>query len=57
MAIKLSKQIGKNFCFAPWTNLHINTEGDFKVCCAGMPLGNIAEDSVHDVCNSTTLHI
>jgi len=33
--IKLTKEIGDNFCYAPWTNIHINTEGSFKTCCAG----------------------
>lgn len=33
--IKLNKEIGQNFCYAPWTNIHINTEGSFKTCCAG----------------------
>ncbi len=52
MTIKLSKQIGNNFCFAPWTNLHISTEGHIKTCCSGMPLGNIRQDSIIDVYNS-----
>lgn len=33
--INLSKSIGDNFCYAPWTNIHINTQGAFKTCCAG----------------------
>jgi organic radical activating enzyme len=35
MSIKLSNEIGPNFCYAPWTNIHINTGGTFKTCCAG----------------------
>ena len=33
--IHLEKSIGANFCYAPWTNIHINTQGSFKTCCAG----------------------
>lgn len=35
MSYKLTPEIGKNFCYAPWTNIHINTTGTFKTCCAG----------------------
>jgi organic radical activating enzyme len=53
MSIKLSPEIGSNFCYAPWTNIHINTEGDYKTCCAGgnvlgklksIPIYNILSD-------------
>jgi len=33
--IKLSTSIGKNFCYAPWTNIHINPQGTYKTCCGG----------------------
>jgi sulfatase maturation enzyme AslB (radical SAM superfamily) len=35
MSYKLHSEIGKNFCYAPWTNIHINTTGTYKTCCAG----------------------
>lgn len=35
MTIKLQPEIGSNFCYAPWTNIHINTTGTYKTCCAG----------------------
>jgi len=33
--IKLDRSIGKNFCYAPWTNIHINPQGNYKTCCGG----------------------
>lgn len=45
MTIKLSSDIGKNFCIAPWVNLHINTQGQFKPCCGGgKNFGNVSDD-------------
>lgn len=35
MPIHLSKNIGDNFCYAPWTNIHINPQGTYKTCCGG----------------------
>lgn len=35
MPYNLKAEIGKNFCYAPWTNIHINTGGEYKTCCAG----------------------
>lgn len=35
MSIELKPEIGPNFCYAPWTNIHINTQGTYKTCCAG----------------------
>lgn len=35
MTVKLNAEIGSNFCYAPWTNIHINTTGTYKTCCAG----------------------
>ena len=44
MTFKLSPEIGKNFCYAPWTNIHIDTRGNYKTCCAGTePLGNLRD--------------
>jgi organic radical activating enzyme len=53
MSIKLSNEIGSNFCYAPWTNIHINTAGEYKTCCAGtnivgdlrtVPIQNLLSD-------------
>ena len=33
--IELSDVHGENFCIAPWTNLHIQTDGAIKPCCGG----------------------
>lgn len=33
--LQLENKIGENFCYAPWTNIHINTTGQYKTCCAG----------------------
>ena len=35
MTIQLDPEIGNNFCYAPWTNIHVSTQGDYKTCCAG----------------------
>ena len=54
MTIKLTPDIGKNFCYAPWTNIHINTMGDYKTCCAGKTvLGNLKHEGIDD---AITLH-
>lgn len=46
MTFKLSPEIGKNFCYAPWTNIHIDTRGNYKTCCAGTEsLGNLQDNS------------
>ena len=46
MTFKLSPDIGKNFCYAPWTNIHIDTRGNYKTCCAGtQSLGNLKDNS------------
>lgn len=45
--IKLHNSIGKNFCYAPWTNIHINTEGQLKTCCAGTKgLTNVRQNPI-----------
>lgn len=33
--INLTPEIGNNFCYAPWTNIHINPQGTYKTCCGG----------------------
>jgi sulfatase maturation enzyme AslB (radical SAM superfamily) len=44
MTINLTPDIGSNFCYAPWTNIHINPLGVYKTCCAGQSeLGNLRE--------------
>lgn len=56
MTIKLTPDIGKNFCYAPWTNIHINTTGDYKTCCAGQTvLGNLKHESIESVLTTPTL--
>lgn len=50
MKINLSPEIGSNFCYAPWTNIHISTEGDFKTCCAGsVKLGNLRTTPIDQI--------
>ena len=53
MSYKLYPEIGSNFCYAPWTNIHINTAGEYKTCCAGtnivgdlrtVPIQNLLSD-------------
>lgn len=54
--IKLTKEIGNNFCYAPWTNIHINTEGSFKTCCAGESyIADLRITPIHEVINHTEL--
>jgi organic radical activating enzyme len=56
--IKLSKNIGNNFCFAPWTNLHLTIDGDYKTCCIGSTLlGNIQTNSIDEAVNSEKLKL
>lgn len=43
MTIKLTSDIGKHFCYAPWTNVHINTLGHYKMCCAGTIYDNLRD--------------
>lgn len=45
MSINLTPDIGENFCYAPWTNIHISTIGQYKTCCAGTStLGTLTGD-------------
>lgn len=55
MTIQLHPNLGKNFCYAPWTNLHLSLNGDWRSCCAGRtPLGNI-NDPISSVLQSPIL--
>ena len=57
--IKLDNSIGKNFCYAPWTNIHINPQGSYKTCCAGeVALADLRITPIQDVIKSSQiLHI
>lgn len=54
--INLDKSIGDNFCYAPWTNIHINTQGTFKTCCAGESyIADLRVTPIRDILNSDSL--
>jgi MoaA/NifB/PqqE/SkfB family radical SAM enzyme len=54
--ITLSKDIGRNFCYAPWTNIHINPQGSYKICCAGKEsLGDLRATSIKEILQSKKL--
>ncbi len=54
--ITLSKDIGRNFCYAPWTNLHINPQGDYKLCCAGkVAIDDLRKSSINDALNNSKI--
>lgn len=56
MTINLTPEIGSNFCYAPWTNIHINPQGDYKTCCAGTnPLVNLRQAPMQDALNNPVL--
>ena len=56
MTVKLNTEIGSNFCYAPWTNIHINTTGRYKTCCAGTDeIGDLRIIPIKDLLSSTTL--
>ena len=56
MPIQISTEIGNNFCYAPWTNLHINTEGDYKTCCAGTTnLGKLTKVPITEILSDKKL--
>lgn len=56
MTIKLDNSIGKNFCYAPWTNIHINPQGVYKSCCAGQTeMGDLRVIPIHTVIESSKL--
>ena len=57
MTVKLDTEIGSNFCYAPWTNIHINTTGRYKTCCAGTDeIGDLRIIPIKDLLSSTTLN-
>ena len=57
MTVKLNTEIGSNFCYAPWTNIHINTTGRYKTCCAGTDeIGDLRIIPIKDLLSSTTLN-
>ena len=54
--LKLDKSIGENFCYAPWTNIHINPQGQYKVCCAAREnFGDLKTQAISEVLNSPKL--
>lgn len=54
--IQLSKSIGDNFCYAPWTNIHINPNGEYKTCCGGeLALGDVRTIPIQEIVNSKRL--
>ena len=56
MSILLDKSIGKNFCYAPWTNIHINPQGVYKSCCAGhTEIGDLRVIPIQSVVSSPEL--
>lgn len=51
--ITLSQEIGANFCYAPWTNIHINPQGAYKLCCAGYTeLGDLRVTPIDQILKS-----
>jgi len=56
MTIQLSKTIGRNFCYAPWTNIHINPQGDYKTCCGGtINIADLRRTPIQEVIKSNHL--
>lgn len=55
MTINLTTDIGKNFCYAPWTNIHVNPQGFYKTCCGGSELDNLREVSIDQALQNTKL--
>jgi organic radical activating enzyme len=56
MSILLDKSIGRNFCYAPWTNIHINPQGVYKSCCAGQTeMGDLRIIPIQSVVSSAEL--
>jgi MoaA/NifB/PqqE/SkfB family radical SAM enzyme len=56
MSIKLDNSIGPNFCYAPWTNVHINTQGTYKTCCAGESyIADLRVTPISEIINSKLL--
>ena len=56
MPYKLNPEIGDNFCYAPWTNIHINTAGTYKTCCAGTDnIGDLRTTPIQNLLSSQKL--
>jgi len=56
MTISLKADIGDNFCYAPWTNIHINTTGTYKTCCAGTEeIGDLRQIPIQDLLTNKKL--
>jgi hypothetical protein len=56
MTINLDNTIGQNFCYAPWTNIHINTQGTYKTCCAGESyIADLRVTPIDEIINSKLL--
>lgn len=56
MTISLKAEIGNNFCYAPWTNIHINTTGTYKTCCAGTEeIGDLRIIPIQDLLSNKKL--
>jgi len=56
MTINLTTDIGSNFCYAPWTNIHINPMGVYKTCCAGQTeIANLREVGLDVAMSNGTL--
>lgn len=56
MTVKLDTEIGSNFCYAPWTNIHINTTGTYKTCCAGTnEIGDLRIIPIRDLMSKQNL--
>ena len=54
--VYLSPEIGKNFCYAPWTNIHLNPQGSYKTCCGGgVDIADLRKQSIKEVYSSQTL--
>lgn len=54
--IKLDQSVGEHFCYAPWNNIHINTQGTFKTCCAGeTEIADLRATPIQEILNSSKL--
>jgi organic radical activating enzyme len=55
--IKLEpSRYGRNFCYAPWTNIHINPQGTYKTCCGGdVGLADLRKVPIQSIMNSAQL--
>lgn len=54
--IKLNRSIGQNFCYAPWTNIHVNPQGTYKTCCGGLvEIADLRIASISDIIDSPQL--